>query len=543
MVPKSKNEGEMPANIEQLLRGYFRKTTKRALTQSETKIRDLIAVIPDVVWTVDQQGKTIFVSANLISMCGFRPAEICRPDAPSWLSIVYPVDLPKVQKAFRALFTKNQKFDMEYRVRRKDGELIWVHDRAVAIYKKGGKLFADGVLSEITQRKDAELSASAHKEVEEQLRNSEEQLKLITDNLPVLIGYVDFEERYRFNNKTHKDWFGLDSSQMSGKAIREVVGDAAYESMKGYIHTVLSGCQVTFESSVPFLHGGVRHVRITYIPHIENKVVQGFFSLVTDITQAKQAEMLHAEVMERKRIDKLKDELIGTVSHEVRTPLTVVKNVIDDLQRGIAGDLTEHQKKYMDIAKRNVDRLARVVTNLLDLSRLESGVFRYLPQHINLLPLVLETIDSFQIIARSHNIDLKLEQLDGSTYCYADTGLVAQVLSNLLDNAVRFSNHSVVLKVSPRADFIQLSVIDDGRGISKTDIGKLFKRFVQVDRTEGLGQEYKGTGLGLAICKEIIDHHQGKIWVESEKDHGTQFHFTLPIPKRQMPKTVNDPSR
>ncbi|GEM_PF-4385145 len=537
MPQKSKRAGPLPENIEQLLLADINKTTKRSLLQAENRLRDIIAIIPDVVWTMNHRSRAVFMSANLISMCGYRPMEFCLPSTISWFSVVHRDDLARLKKSLRLLFSKNQKFDIEYRVRRKDGQWIWVRDQAVAIYKKGGQLFADGVLSDITQNKEAEVAVSTQKEVEDLLRSSEEQLRLITDNLPVLIGYVDTHECYRFNNKTHKDWFGLDTAQMSGKTIREIVGEAAYESIKGYIRTVLAGCQVTFESSIPFAHGGVRHVRMTYIPHVAEGSIKGFFSLVTDITQAKQAEMLRAEVMERKRIDKLKDELIGTVSHEVRTPLAVIKNVVDDVQRGIAGTLTEPQKKYIEIAKRNIDRLARVVTNLLDLSRLESGVFRYLPQRVNLQPLVLEAVDNFQIVSRAQNIDLKLELSEGSTDCYVDTGLITQVLSNLLDNAMRFSKRNIILKVVPRADFIQVSVIDDGRGIAKADIEKLFKRFVQVERAQE-GQEYKGTGLGLAICKEIIDIHHGKIWVESEKDHGAQFHFTLPVPKPRAAATT-----
>jgi signal transduction histidine kinase len=241
---------------------------------------------------------------------------------------------------------------------------------------------------------------------------------------------------------------------------------------------------------------------------------EAFLASIHDITELRKFEQLKAEIKERRRIDELKDEFLSTVSHELRSPLTVIKAVVVNLWEGLAGPMSGPQNELVKIAVRNVERLARIINNVLDISRLESGHAQVCPAPVDLARLVKETVD--------------LQSREEATLVFADPDMLSQVLHNLLDNAMRFAKSKVEVSVSaPTPDQVQVTVIDDGPGIPKERLPELFDKFVQVNRPKG-GSGYKGTGLGLAICHEILRLNEGRIWVESEPGSGTRFHFVVP---------------
>ncbi len=244
-----------------------------------------------------------------------------------------------------------------------------------------------------------------------------------------------------------------------------------------------------------------------------------------DITELQRVEALKAEIRERRRLDQLKDELVGTVSHELRTPLTIVKGAIDNLREGICGDLEGKQKEVVELAHRNVERLARMINNLLDLSRLESGSAKVSKKSVDLTGVAREVLEGFRLAdTRGITIDAKLAE--GSPRVEADGEMIAQVITNLLDNAVRFARARVSVNVFEDGGAVRVEVVDDGPGIPEDKIKDLFNKFTQLNRKAGGG--YKGTGLGLAICKEIMALHGAKIDVASVVGAGTRFSFALP---------------
>ncbi len=250
------------------------------------------------------------------------------------------------------------------------------------------------------------------------------------------------------------------------------------------------------------------------------------------------------EINEQKRLDQLKDEFVSTVSHELRTPLAIIKSAIENLRDGVAGVMNDKQSRTVHIAARNLERLTTLINDLLDLSRLESGKTRVNRHRINLLLLAQEVIQGFQLQAKSKNISLSLDFPTPAPEIYADPDMVIQVLNNLINNALRYTVSQVIIHCrfplkdiekkteeekwkKPEVGMVEISVEDDGVGISPNDMEKLFNKFEQINRPMG-GAGYKGTGLGLAICKEIIAQHEGDIWAESLVGHGATFYFTLP---------------
>lgn len=294
----------------------------------------------------------------------------------------------------------------------------------------------------------------------------------------------------------------------------------------------------------------VAEMRVT---EIEWNNKPAYLVLLHDITDLERIERLKAEIMERQRVDQLKDEFISTVSHELRTPLTIVKGAIDNLKDGIVGPLEARQERIVAIANNNVERLVKIINNLLDLSRLESNKAHINRKAIKTSPLIVETAHNFQIAAQSKNIVLEQDVPENLPDIFADPDLIVQLLTNILDNALRYAQTRVMVSASrkqlqtslysdeggaeekketPRKaeevhKFVQITVSDDGPGIPKDKCRDLFNKFVQLNRPRG-GAGYKGTGLGLAICKEIVHKHQGKIWVEQGSLGGAGFHILLP---------------
>lgn len=230
--------------------------------------------------------------------------------------------------------------------------------------------------------------------------------------------------------------------------------------------------------------------------------------------------------IERKRLQQVKDEFVSTVSHELRTPLAIIKGAITNLKAGILGPLEERQRQVVEMTARNVDRLSRLINDLLDLSRLESGKARINRRGVNFTALIEEVLHGFQETAKDKAIVLEKE-IGSIPHLSIDPDMITQVLTNLLSNALRFAKSRVTVRAAVEPSGVRVTVRDDGPGIREEEMEKLFNKFEQIGRPVG-GAGYKGTGLGLAISKRILELHQGQIWAESRPGEGAEFHFILP---------------
>ncbi|MBI3292405.1 MAG: diguanylate cyclase [Elusimicrobia bacterium] len=237
---------------------------------------------------------------------------------------------------------------------------------------------------------------------------------------------------------------------------------------------------------------------------------------------------------ERKRLDRLKDELIGRVSHELKTPLTIIKVAVNLLGEGVMGPLSQTQTKVVRTTNQNVVRLEQLINNFLDLSRLESRQVLMHRSPVDALRLIAEVTRTFQPVAHSKRCTLAMDLPPFLPPIYGDPDRIRQVLIHLLENALRYARGHIMVTAKASDSAIHMSVSDDGPGIPQEEMARLFGKFVQINRPTG-GGGYQGTGLGLAICKEIVDLHRGKIWVESVVDQGSRFHVMLPQYDREAP--------
>lgn len=241
-----------------------------------------------------------------------------------------------------------------------------------------------------------------------------------------------------------------------------------------------------------------------------------------------QVMMVIRDITERMRLEFLRDEFVSAVSHELRTPMTIMKEAVMQVTEGMLGNLTEEQRDTLKTALEGIDRLKRLIDDLLDLSKLEAGRMTMNREKVDIGKLVRETVNGFKIQAKSKGLELKLAMPQSSTFIYADRDKIIQVLVNLIGNALKFTEQGFVrsgINILAGGG-VECFVEDSGVGIAKENLSHVFDKFQQFTRSGETGQ--KGTGLGLSLCKALVEMHDGRISVESEFEKGCRFIFTLP---------------
>ena len=241
------------------------------------------------------------------------------------------------------------------------------------------------------------------------------------------------------------------------------------------------------------------------------------------------------DVTDRIMLDKSKDEFISTVSHELRTPLTSIKGALALVTGGAVGELPEKIKEMVLIAHNNADQLINLVSDILDLEKLQSERMEFEYEDINVGALLTDGVNANLGYASKFRIEFNIQPQNLELGVYCDKNRILQVLANLLSNAAKFSpKHSAIsVCASQVGDMVKISVADQGPGISQEFRTRIFERFTQEDSTDQRTQG--GTGLGLSICKNIVEKHGGEISFDTAIGKGSTFHFTLPIASEKHP--------
>jgi signal transduction histidine kinase len=234
---------------------------------------------------------------------------------------------------------------------------------------------------------------------------------------------------------------------------------------------------------------------------------------------------------ERKRLERLKDEFVSTVSHELRTPLTSIAGSLGLLMRNAAGGLPKSAERLLEIAHTNSVRLVRLVNDILDIEKLESGQVAFDLRKIQVGPLLEQTVEAIRGYAEGHRVKVRIDAAVAMDDIRGDADRLAQVLTNLMSNAIKFSPPGgevvVAVEKTTEVDAVRVTVRDHGPGISVDFKSRIFERFAQADATNA--RRKGGTGLGLSIAKQIMDRLGGKIGFADASGGGTIFHVELPV--------------
>lgn len=229
-----------------------------------------------------------------------------------------------------------------------------------------------------------------------------------------------------------------------------------------------------------------------------------------------------------RRLDDLKSEFVSTVSHELRTPLSITREGLKLVLGEVTGCLNKQQKELLDVATGNIERLSKIINDILDISKIESGRLPLHKRVTDMNQILRNSFSFYKNMAKQKDIEFNLDIPKHKIKIYLDSDRIEQVLINLISNALKFNKEGGSLRIKLKADDekVVCSVEDTGMGIATSDLDKIFDKFQQFGRTHGPGE--KGTGLGLSIVKKIIQMHGGRIWVKSELGRGSTFSFSLP---------------
>ncbi|HEY9775218.1 MAG TPA: CHASE3 domain-containing protein [Planktothrix sp.] len=360
----------------------------------------------------------------------------------------------------------------------------------------------------------------ARLQAQDKVAISEGKFKAIFDSTYEFIGLISPDGVLLEGNETALRFAGVKSAQVVGKPFWDTPWwthlESAQQACKEAVATAASGGLARFESTHPAADGRQFEFDVSIKPvYDDHGKLTYLIAEGRDITDKKEAE---------KRVS----EFYSTVSHELRTPLTSIRGSLGLIEGGLAGAISEKATKLIKIARSESDRLIRLINDILDLRKIEAGMFELKKTTVETERLVERTIEGITGMAQGRHVTLVSEiKTTGPVMC--DEDRVVQILTNLIANAIKFSpaGESVNITLQPGASTtFRFSVADRGPGIPNEQMHKLFGKFQQIDQSDT--RKVEGTGLGLAITKMLVEQHDGTIGVESEVGKGSTFWFELP---------------
>lgn len=352
-------------------------------------------------------------------------------------------------------------------------------------------------------------------------------LDTIADNLADAVFLVDLDKKVVWLNKQAGEFFHTDFEKAGGKPIAELTSIKKINDLISEVFDQQSALKCSYEeASVKIKRVDQRYFfKIAINPIFHEEKLWGALVQLTDVTRFHEME-------------KIKTDFVSIVSHEFRTPLTTIIVGVEMLKEGMLGDLTPRGKEVLEAIGSDCERLNRLIDNLMELSRIESGTIYVEAEPTDVTDLVQEAVRPLKIQADKQGIELITDLPPKLPPVAADFNKSVWVLANLVGNAMRYTDPggTITVRVRQRGKRHFFSVEDTGCGIPKEHQEKIFRKYVQVSGPglKGAG----GVGLGLAIAKDIVMAHGGEIWVESELGKGTTFTFTFPVYQGEEAVTV-----
>ena len=389
-----------------------------------------------------------------------------------------------------------------------------------------------------TKNRELANEVSERQKVEEELRDRNKAL----ESAVVGISKLDVSGHYLKVNPAYADLLGYKAKELKGSTWQQTVHPEDREKANKAYERMLASEKAEIEVRAVRKDGSVFDKILVMVKAYDSEQrFSGHYGFMKDISQ-------------RREVERLKDEFISVVSHELRTPLTSIRGSLGLLAGGVLQTRPEQAQRMLQIAINNSDRLIRLINNILDIERIESGEVQMNKQICDVANLIHSAIEVIRDIAQKAGINLSVDSV--SARIWADPDRIIQVLTNLLSNAIKFSPSGSTVwltaevkeaKISPQQQgnlnfsnsstpYILFQVRDQGRGIPADKLESIFGRFQQVDASDS--RKKGGTGLGLAICRSIIQQHCGFIWAQSTENEGSTFYCQIPLSQEEEAGTT-----
>ncbi|MGU3348025.1 PAS domain-containing protein [Pseudomonas monsensis] len=534
----------------------------KAQQQTEERLQLALAATDAVgTWDWDIGEDRFIADAHFAQLHGVDPAQASQLPISDYLQGVHPEDRALIARSIKHCITHGTEYAEEYRLLQGDGDIRWVFARG-RCYKDhhGRPVRFLGAALDLTERKHTEQA----------LRQSQTELQLIINAIPILISYVDHEERFRLNNAAYLDWYGLTPQELYGRTIREVIGEEAYFLRAPYIAEALAGRPCSFSLYTPHRDGSIRHALMNYLPrHGADGAVNGFYIFVIDETERKKTEealrnlnetleervsarteqlaqanqRLQNEMFERERAeDALRHaqkmeavgQLTGGIAHDFNNMLTGIIGSLDLMQRYIADGRANEIGRFTEAAVSSANRAAALTHRLLAFSRRQSLDRKQL--NVNEL---IHSLEDLIRRTKGDQIELKLQLADDLWPVSTDVSQLENALLNLVINARDampeggellietvnvYLDGSDITTLEPvkAGDYLMLAVSDNGTGMTPSVRSKAFDPFFT---TKPIGQ---GTGLGLSMIYGFAQQSGGHVSLDSLPGQGTCVRLYLP---------------
>jgi PAS domain S-box-containing protein len=474
---------------------------------SERRLMTLLASVADGVATFDLAG--IVTSANAAAEAMFKHSEADMVGRPV-TELVLPEDRPVVVSALleRAEAEVGTLFHREIRGLRADGSHFPMDTTVSEVVGREGELFI-AIARDTTEEQDARNALTWMRERNERVLDS------VGDGV---IG-IDRTGHVFYVNEAACEVLRRSSASLMGLRFHDVAQSAhadgsAYSWDDSPVHATLFEGTTVREYDEAFWRADGSCVAVEYVS-----------TPLTEGTRVTGAAIVFRDVTERRAMDRMKDEFVSVVSHELRTPLTSIRGSLGLLAGGVYGELPPEASDMLDLAVDNTDRLVRLVNDILDLERLQSGRVELEIERVDLTELAAKAVAA---VASATDRGVRVRVSGWQVLVDADADRIVQVITNLVGNAIKFSDPDGVVDVeaSVVGDEGIVRVTDHGRGIPADLLERIFDRFQQVDASDA--REKGGTGLGLAIARGIVEEHGGRIWAESVEGEGAVFSVALP---------------
>jgi PAS domain S-box-containing protein len=489
-----------------------------ALEREIEERRRLFETSLELILIVDRQGKIVRVSPSSAAILGYLPKEMIGRNA---VEFIFPDDLENTRRQMRAARRGGEMRNFETRYVHKEGRPVTLAWTGVWSVPERLHFFFGRDMTD-------------QKQVEESLRNALARQEAIFAS--ALDGIFTLNESGSIEslNAAAEKMFGYSTDAVVRRDIGRLIelGNKEATTSADHLRKLVADGRQSGEFIGRASDGTTFPIELV----VAEMPVSGrrmFVLFARDIT-------------ERKRNERMKDEFVATVSHELRTPLTSISGSLGLLTGGAAGTLPASAMRLLTIAHGNSQRLVRLINDILDIEKIESGKVTFEFERVDMLPLVEHAIEANRGFGESYGVHIRLDPASRDAVVRADPDRIIQVVTNLLSNAVKFSSRDseVVVAVESRDDLTRVTVRDHGPGIADSFRSRIFEKFAQADASDA--RQKGGTGLGLSIVKQIMLRHGGEVGFEPAPGGGTIFHIELPkygaeVSPREIPMQPSGP--
>ena len=478
----------------------------KAVERTERRYRDLVDNASDMIYRTDPFGRFTFVNPVATRILGYDEGELL---SMKYFELMRPDWVPRAMGFYEKAARTRESTYLEFPVRKKSGEEIWVGQHVRPILTGGQVEGFQGMARDITDRVNAQTD----------LRAERDFVAAILDTAPSLIMVLDAQGRLVRFNRACEELSGVPMSEVAGRPIWELpfLLDEDRDSIRENIPRLAAATAPVKLDRTWVGPKGARHTIAWTVMALGSQTgaTSYLIGIGSDVTMARELE-------------RLKSQFISMVSHELRTPLTSIRASMQLLVADRMAAGTEDGDRLVRVALANADRLIRIVNDILDMSKIEAGEMLVAPRRTRLQPIIEDSVRTVEAVASGAGVSI-VQAVNGVPEVMADPDRTVQVLVNLLSNAVKHAPSGTTIEVSTSVEpgLVAVAVRDHGPGIPANKVDFIFEPFTQLDSSDT--RRIAGTGLGLTIARALAEKQGGSIRVSSREGEGATFTLTVPV--------------